>query len=317
MTILISLLWQRVRRHQILFLIILSLATMMLGAILFAWTQRVHFFTALYWAVTTATTVGYGDVTPHNAIGRLVAMGVMLTTIPLVGAVFAAWAAVLASIQLRRVLGMEHRLNVKDFLVVYGFNDTVAHLLNELVDEKQEVVLVADVDPVMVPARIHLMVGDPTKAETVKKSHPERARQALIAGNSDGDILMTAVLVKHAAPNLPQMAMVQSAKVAEALQDLGIRHTIAADDLMGRTLAKSLETPHAADLLLGLIGTDRYQLRERAVQAEWAGQRLSQVRKNYPGVLLGLVHEGSVLVGVEQDPVIDTHDAVLVLVLEL
>jgi hypothetical protein len=41
------------------------------------------------------------------------------------------------------------------------------------------------------------------------------------------------------------------------------------------------------------------------------------VRKNYPGVLLGLVHEGSVVVGVEQDPVIGNHDAVLVLIPEL
>ncbi len=316
MTFLIGILWERVKRHQIWFLIVLSLTTLVLGAVLFAWTEGVNFFTALYWAVTTATTVGYGDVTPHNSAGRLVAMGVMLTTIPLVGAIFATWAAILASVQIRRILGMEHRLNVSNHLVVYGYNDTIAHLLTELVDEKQDVVLVADVDPASVPARIHLLVGDPTKVEMVKKANPEKARQALIAGNSDGDILMTAVLVKHAAPQLPQMAMVQSAKVALALQDLGVNHTIAADDLMGRTLAKSLETAHAADLLLGLIGSDKYQLRERPVQPTWVGQTLSQVRMSYAGLLLGLVQDNQVLIGIGHDPVVGAHDAVLLLVPE-
>jgi hypothetical protein len=54
--------------------------------------------------VTTATTVGYGDVTPRNTAGGVIATGVMLTTIPIVPAVFAlvagrgvssggAWAA--------------------------------------------------------------------------------------------------------------------------------------------------------------------------------------------------------------------------------
>ncbi len=33
---------------------------------------------ALYWSVTTVTTVGYGDITPHTALQKLYAIGVML-----------------------------------------------------------------------------------------------------------------------------------------------------------------------------------------------------------------------------------------------
>ncbi|HEY2353318.1 MAG TPA: potassium channel family protein [Gaiellaceae bacterium] len=32
----------------------------------------------LWWAMQTVTTVGYGDVTPHNASGRIIATAVML-----------------------------------------------------------------------------------------------------------------------------------------------------------------------------------------------------------------------------------------------
>lgn len=42
----------------------------------------------LYWSVTTATTVGYGDITPRGWGAHLIAVAVMLTVIPLVAATF-------------------------------------------------------------------------------------------------------------------------------------------------------------------------------------------------------------------------------------
>jgi voltage-gated potassium channel len=63
-------------------------AVVLIGAELFALAESLPFTTGLYWAITTATTVGYGDVTPHNPIGRLLASLVMLTTIPMLAAAF-------------------------------------------------------------------------------------------------------------------------------------------------------------------------------------------------------------------------------------
>ncbi len=46
-----------------------------------------NFYEALYWATTTLTTVGYGDIVPHNDIGRLISMisalvGVAIIALP-------------------------------------------------------------------------------------------------------------------------------------------------------------------------------------------------------------------------------------------
>lgn len=45
---------------------------------------------SLWWAVQTATTVGYGDVTPRTVVGRLVAAFVMLQGIALIAVVTAS-----------------------------------------------------------------------------------------------------------------------------------------------------------------------------------------------------------------------------------
>jgi voltage-gated potassium channel len=48
---------------------------------------------ALWWAATTVTTVGYGDRFPVTAEGRLVAVGLMVTGIALLGVITAALAS--------------------------------------------------------------------------------------------------------------------------------------------------------------------------------------------------------------------------------
>ena len=52
-----------------------------------------NFGDALWWAVTTVTTVGYGDLTPVTTTGRLVAVALMIAGISLLGVVTATLAS--------------------------------------------------------------------------------------------------------------------------------------------------------------------------------------------------------------------------------
>ncbi|HEV2172899.1 MAG TPA: potassium channel family protein [Nitrospira sp.] len=69
---------------------VLALAAVldMLAGVAFTLLEHVSLLTGLYWAVTTATTVGYGDVTPRTNTGHALAIIVMLTVIPLFAATF-------------------------------------------------------------------------------------------------------------------------------------------------------------------------------------------------------------------------------------
>ena len=50
---------------------------------------------ALWWAIVTTTTVGYGDITPQTGLGRLVATGLMLIGIGLIAVLASSFSAAL------------------------------------------------------------------------------------------------------------------------------------------------------------------------------------------------------------------------------
>jgi len=90
------------------------------GALWFAAVEHLSVATGLYWSVTTATTVGYGDITPHTHVGRLVATLVMLTVIPLFAATFSLLTTTLTSAHVSKLHdeALAHIHHIKEHLGV-------------------------------------------------------------------------------------------------------------------------------------------------------------------------------------------------------
>ena len=301
----------KAHRTHVALLLAAALGCVLAGGWLFSATQHVGFGRAVYWAITTATTVGYGDVTPSNGAGEVIAAGVMLTTIPLLAAVFALLTGSAAAAGIRRVLAMRHQFPEGAYRIVIGADPSLRAILDELVKAREQVVLVADVDPASVPAQVHVIRGDPTEPGPIGDARPQGARQALVAGESDGDVLVSAVLLRKQAPELPVVALVRSASVREALHDLGVWRTISPSAMIAHTLAKSLEAPHAADMLAQLVESDQHSLTEVVADAASIGRPLSEIRDERAGLVLGIVHDGAFRLGIGDDPVVTAGDSLL------
>ena len=71
---------------------LLAVLTAIAGGEAFAAIEKIPRADAMYWSLTTMTTVGYGDVTPTTQAGRIVAVAVMLVGIGFVAIVTGAVA---------------------------------------------------------------------------------------------------------------------------------------------------------------------------------------------------------------------------------
>lgn len=105
---------------------ILTLLTVGLGGLLFAEIEPdVDVGDGLYWAVTTVTTTGYGDIVPTTEGGKALAMAIMV--------IGAAFLAILTGAIAQRFIGRwRHDDDADDAAAVSGRDDAVLAKLDEL-----------------------------------------------------------------------------------------------------------------------------------------------------------------------------------------
>ncbi len=98
------------------FLTVAANGSMLAGALSVHWLEHDtnpemnSFLNALWWSVSTVTTVGYGDITPQSVPGRVIGMFLMIFGTAVFGAFTALFAAVLLESDLNEVENEMHEL---------------------------------------------------------------------------------------------------------------------------------------------------------------------------------------------------------------
>lgn len=82
---------------------------------------------ALYWAITTLTTIGYGDITPTNNYSRIYTMIIMLTGVGFYGLVIAQVSSLLINRDKRKEQQVEKMRSLTSFLKHYKVPTDIQH----------------------------------------------------------------------------------------------------------------------------------------------------------------------------------------------
>lgn len=111
--------------NGLIYIIYTSIAILIVSASIYSISEHVPYGESLWWAIATATTIGYGDISPHTFLGKLAAILLMVIGIGFVG--------VLTS-------------SLTNFFIQDHTNDRMATVLNKLSDlEKSNRELQAEV----------------------------------------------------------------------------------------------------------------------------------------------------------------------------
>lgn len=74
----------------------LSVVLIIVAAGIYSLTEGASYANSVWWAIVTATTVGYGDISPHTLLGRTVAVLLMFNGIGIIGMLTSAITAYLS-----------------------------------------------------------------------------------------------------------------------------------------------------------------------------------------------------------------------------
>ena len=93
--------------------------------------QIVSYWDAIWWAVVTITTVGYGDVVPHSVFGRIIGIIVMLSGISVISLLTATISSMFVAQRIRESQGLQ-QVKLKGHIIICGWNRRLDDLLETM-----------------------------------------------------------------------------------------------------------------------------------------------------------------------------------------
>ena len=234
-------------------------------------------FDALWWAMVTLSTVGYGDIVPTTVPGRIIGMCIMGTGVGIMAALTGNLASALIDRRNRKSQGL---LPVKTsgHCLVLGYNSQAPGLIKALAETAPPsrgpaVVLVAPMTPeafaettvdLGLEDRLAFCRGNPAQEGVLGRASPATARAAYILSQegvspeeADQQSLLTALTFRGLAPKAQLYAEALLEANRKHLNRAGVDVTLIRSELAGRALGAIGEHPalwHFMERLLGEPG---------------------------------------------------------------
>ncbi|MFB6101967.1 MAG: NAD-binding protein [Haloplanus sp.] len=219
------------------------------------------FVDAVYFAVVTSSTVGYGDITPQTAVARL--FGISALVVGTASFAIALGALLTPAIEARLVKALgkmtQSELDLlDDHVLVLGHGDLTEAIIQELRDKATFLVVVPDaqVAQTLSERGIDTLTGDTSDEETLRRVHIEEARAVVAATNDDAADALAILTARHLAPDVHIVAAATHRENVAKLRRAGADTVISPASIGGHLLVESalggrdVDTEAIADRLL-------------------------------------------------------------------
>jgi voltage-gated potassium channel len=251
-------------------------------------------FNALWWTMTTLSTVGYGDFFPKTVLGKLLGIFLMIFGVGLMGVVIGRIFDFLGSYKKNKEEG---RLKYKreNHIILINWSVKAEICVKDLLNrgENLNVVLIdnqLDKSP-MEHERIHFIKGDPAETETHMNANTPKAKSVIIfsrdgSQETDGSALLISNVIETIAEKVHTVVEIKKQKHFASFRT-PIDEPISSDETSARILLRSAIYPGISKLYNELLtkgGDDLYMINKCS---EW---------ETYKDAFMGLLECGATLI---------------------
>ena len=247
-------------RARVRIVLMAVLATLAMGTVVFHLLEGWSILDSLYVTAQTVTTVGFGDITPHTALGRAFATVFMIVG---VGIVLYALTSTMQSIvhsELFAKYGHSRKMSkLRDHFIICGAGRVGSHLIRSL-RAVDGVFLVIDSDQrkceALMDMNIPVLIRDATLEESLIEAGVEHARGLASCLPDDADNVYVVLTARDLNPNIHIVARAAEEQAESKLIRAGANRVVAPTIIGGHRMAMALTKPAVGDFLDSVTAND-------------------------------------------------------------
>ncbi len=291
-------LWLALRRERIPTLAAATAVVLVVGAAAVMLAESAYqggtihgFGDALWYALATITTIGYGDVAPTTAAGRLVSVLLMFGGVGLVSVMTATFASVLVTQRIREGRGLD-QIREKGHLIVCGWNQYAERVLEALAaaGSAERIVLVNELPEEMISDVLtrlrgaRVVRGDPTSEVTLERANVRQASSAIVLADAsrtgaDERTALVTLALKSLRPDLAVTAEAVDLKGESHLRRAGADEVVMSGEFNAFLLSSATAAPGIPAVVRPLLTHGPASLRRIPISAEHVGRTFGELAR--------------------------------------
>ncbi len=249
------------------------------------------YFQAFYWLVTTATTVGYGDITPTTMEGKILALVVMVLGVSLLGFLITQLTKSIVESNIGKLFGL-NRIRSSIEYIICGWNDLSKAAFEEVNNFKNSIIIISKTRPeIDFSKNVQFMNGDPQDKTILENANIKKAKNVLLCMDSDSEILLAIHIIRELNPWINITAKMNDPEYIPMAESAGADQVVAPSAISGRLLSIVPEQPYVVKWFLGATSTT---LNEKFIEyivgpkSVFAGKTLDLIRQSSNIKIIGV-----------------------------
>jgi voltage-gated potassium channel len=218
--------------------------------------DRWNFLDSFYMVIITISTVGYTEIHPQSAAGRIFTSTLIVTGVATMLYGFGVFAETLADNAFgnyRRERQLERSLNqLSDHFILCGYGRIGTEIVTEFEDHKVPYAVIDQTEEAVgrlrAEGRLHIE-GDASSEELLKQAGIERARGLISAVDSDERAVYIVLAARALKPDLYIIARAGRPESIRRLELAGATRTISPYQMAGHRIAELAVRPALVDVL--------------------------------------------------------------------
>ncbi len=221
------------------------------------------FSEAFWYMVVTLTTVGYGDLYPVSAIGKIIGYLYVFSSIGLLGLFLSTVSNRYYQMKEEKRLGFKGTA-FSDHVILFGWNDFSRLVLEGILHTKIEIAIVTDrkddVDLIYDQygkGQVYVLFADFHNRELYQKINASSSRMIFISLKEDSDTLMHVINFRKYCPDVDVLVSTSKSTLKETFEAAGVTHVVARNEIVSKLVASYIFETDVAELNLDLLSSSK------------------------------------------------------------